>query len=132
MIDLEKFEEVVREAGYLTTAENGGISFKVEGTPYRFETFENDDSYARLRLSFLIPPNASVETLLRVANEQNRKSKVVKTVVYPLPEDNCVNFNVELVFSDITAWSSIFERSLAALRIASDEYYSSLGKVEVV
>ena len=128
MIDLEKFEDVVREAGYIATCEDGSISFKVEGISYRFETFENDNGYARLRVSFLIPTDVSLETLLGAANEQNRKTKAVKTVIYPQPDDNRVTFSVELFFNDMTLWDAVFERSLAALRIMSDEYYASLAE----
>ena len=129
MIDLDKLADVVREAGYAATVEDGHLLFKVEGTSYWLETFENDDTYMRLRVSYLMPSGISVEALLNAANEQNRKTKVVKTVVYPLPEDDRIAFSIELFFGDSTIWNSIFERALAALRVTSDEYYLSLAEV---
>lgn len=132
MIDLEKVAEVVREAGYIAAVEDERISFKVEGITYRFETFEGDDKYMRVRVSFLIPAGVSVETLLGAANEQNRKTKAVKTVVYLPPEDNRVGFSVELFFDDLAIWSAVFERALAAIRMASDEFYGSLAELASV
>jgi hypothetical protein len=106
------------------------VSFKVEGTTYRFETFENDAGYTRLMVGFSIPGDVSLDRLLAVANEQNRKTKAVKTVVYAMPEDGHVSFSTEMFFSEAKAWKPIFDRALAALRVASDEYYGSLTTAE--
>jgi hypothetical protein len=130
VIDLEKVADVIRDTGYVAVGQAGGIPFKVEGISHLFETFENDDTYARLRVDFLIPPGVGMKTLLNAANEQNRKTKAVKTVVYPLPADGHVAFSVELFFADSAAWRPIFERALRTLRIASDEYFASLAEVK--
>lgn len=118
--------EVVRDAGYIAEIDETWVSFKSEGTAYHFETFEGDDGYARLMLGFLIPPDVPVAALLTAANEQNRKTKAVKTVVYDLPEDGHVSFSIEVFFGQPGAWAAIFERALSALRNTSDEYYAGV------
>ncbi len=122
----EQLAAVARGAGYVAVSEGPWATFKVEGTPRRFETFANDERYARLLLTYAIPADVSVERLLSVANEQNRKTKAVKTVVYTAPEDWYVAFSVEMFFEDAVAWGATFDRSIAALRAASDEYFASL------
>jgi hypothetical protein len=118
--------EVVRDAGYIPNIDNTVVYFKSEGTTYRIETFESDDGYARLMVGFLMSPGVPVARLLEAANEQNRKTKSVKTVVYELPEDGHVTFSVEVFFGEPAAWGPIFERALGALRGTSDEYYESV------
>jgi len=106
------------------------VSFKVEGT-YRFDTFENDAGYSQLMVAFSIPDDVSLDRLLATANEQNRKTKAVKTVVYPLPEDGHVSFSTEMYFIGSKASEPIFDCALAALRVASDEYYGSLKTADM-
>jgi hypothetical protein len=118
--------DVVRDAGYIPNIDDTEVSFKSEGTRYRFETFDDDDSYARLMVGFLMPPDVAVAHLLEAANEQNRKTKSVKTVVCEVPEAGHVTFSVEIFFGEPAAWAPIFERALGALRRTSDEYYESV------
>ena len=127
----ERLAGIACDAGYIAVADGEWVSFNVEGTTYRFETFENDAAYARLIVGFSIPCDVSLERLLAAANEQNRKTKSVKTVVYPLSKDGHVSFSIETFFSDAKVWEPTFDRALAALRVASDEFYGSLKTADV-
>jgi hypothetical protein len=127
----ETLADVIRDAGYIAVAEGDWVSFNVEGTTYRFETFDSDAGYARLMVGFTIPSDVGLDRLLTAANEQNRKTKGVKTVVYALPEDGHVSFSIEMFFGEAQAWEPVFERALAALRATSAEYYGSLKALEV-
>lgn len=126
----ETLLDVVRYAGYIASVTDDWIVFKVEGTPYRFETFENDNTYARLMVGFAIPGGTALDRLLATANEQNRKAKAVKTVVYPSDDDGHVSFSIELLFGDAAAWIPVIDRALKALRTVSDEYYVSLSAAD--
>ena len=68
-----------RGAGYVAVSEGPWVTFKVEGTQHRFETFANDERYARLLSPTRCRAMSAIERLLVVANEQNRKTKAVKT-----------------------------------------------------
>jgi hypothetical protein len=82
-------------------------------------------------VGFSIPADVSLDRLLAAANEQNRETKVVKIDVYLLPEDGHVSFSTEMFFGEAKVWEPIFARALAALRVASDEYYGSLKEALV-
>jgi len=126
MNPIDTLAGIVHEAGYLAVTEERRVTFKVEGVEHRFELFGDDTNYARLIAGFAIPANADVDALLAAANAQNRTTKSVKTVVYPLPDEGSVCFSIEMFFDEATAWEPIFGRSLAAIRGASDDYYESL------
>jgi hypothetical protein len=115
---------IVRDAGYIADVDDATVSFKSEGTAYRLESFGDDAGYARLIVGFLLPADIPIAVLLDAANEQNRKTKSVKTVLYELSENRQAAFSVEIFFAEPGAWAPIFERSLAAVRHASDEYFA--------
>ena len=119
--------EVVRDAGYIAGVEDATVLFKSEGTAYRLESFGDDAGYARLIVGFLLSAGTPIAVVLDAANEQNRKTKSVKTVVYELPETRHAAFSVELFFAEPGAWAPVFERTLAALRHASDEYFATVN-----
>ena len=121
---------IVENDGYIAKAEEDGVSFNVEGVSHRFETFGDDEGYARLLARFNIPSDVSLERLLEVANEQNCNKKAVKTVVLGRPRDGHVCFSIEMLFGDGRAWEPIFQRALTTLRQTSDEYYGSLADAE--
>jgi hypothetical protein len=128
MNPIDTLAGIAYEAGYLADTEERRVRFKVEGVEYRFELFGDDTNYARLIVGFTIPAGADIDALLTVANEQNQRTKSVKTVVYALPDEGHVSFSIEMFFGEAAAWESVFGRCLAAIRTTSDEYYESLRK----
>lgn len=123
MTNAQVLAGIIEDAGYVATIEENGVAFKVEGVPYRFESYADDDRYGRLMVGFNIPDDVSLERLHSIANEQNRKLKAVKTVVYGEPANGHVSFSIEMFFDDALMWKPILERALAAVRQASDDYY---------
>jgi hypothetical protein len=125
---------IVEEVGYIATSDRQSVEFKVEGVHHHFETFGNDIEYARLISSFALPANASANaSALNIqANEQNKKSKAVKTVIYPEPTNAYVSYSIEMFFSDVAAWARVFHRSIGALRTASDDFFEAVNHLEVL
>ena len=96
MTNAQVLAGIIEDAGYVATIEENGVAFKVEGVPYRFESYADDDRYGRLMVGFNIPDDVSLERLHSIANEQNRKLKAVKTVVYGEPANGHVSFSIEM------------------------------------
>ena len=125
---------IVEEVGYIATPDGQSVEFKVEGVRHCFETFGDDAEYARLISSFALPSkvSASASALNIQANEQNQKSKAVKTVIYPESTNPYVSFSIEMFFGDVAAWEPVFHRSIGALRSASDGFFEAVNQLEVL
>lgn len=123
---------IVEAAGYIKKTNEHSVEFKVEGVRHHFETFGNDTEYARLIVTFMLPPLASVSALYMKANEQNEKSKAVKTVIYPEAANPYVAFSIEMFFDDVATWEPVFERSMAALRGTSDTFFEAVRGLEAI
>ncbi len=119
--------KIVKDAGYVAAVDGTYVPFRVEGTPYRFETIAGDDGCARLVADFAIPHGVGLARLLVVANEQNRTSMGIKTVVDADAGTGVLSFRVELPLAAPDAWGAALEPSLAALRCAFEEYCTSLN-----
>jgi hypothetical protein len=128
----ETLAQIVHDAGYIVAIDGASVSFKVEGVLHHFELFGDDTEYARLVISYALPKKANASVLSARANEQNQKSKAVKTSLYPAPTNGYVSFSIEMFFSDVMIWEPVLERSIAALSIASDEFFEAVKRPEAV
>lgn len=119
---------IVESAGYVAAIEGDTIKFKVEGVTHWVETYNDDDNYARVLVTFTAPEGVPVDALLAAANDRNRIMKAVKVVVHPKPDESWIMFSIEMFFSDPNAWAPIFDRAIDVLRNGSDEFFSACAQ----
>ena len=125
---VEAIAQMLRDEGYRPTVDDGALPFKVEGTLFAFETFGEDDAYARLKLGYGLPDDVDFPRALRLANERNAAAKAVKTTLYE-HVGNAI-FTVEQFFVEPGRLQPTLERSIAALRAAADEFFTGLTATE--
>lgn len=125
---VEEIAQMLRDEGYRPTVDDGAVAFKVEGTLFAYETFGEDDAYARLKLGYGLPEDVDFARALRLANERNASAKAVKTTLYE-HVGNAI-FTVEQFFDEPARLQPTLERSIAGLRAAADEFFTGLTAPE--
>jgi hypothetical protein len=118
------FLSILADAGYLPHVDDDEVVFRVEGVRCSIETFAGDDTYARLITAFTLPEGVSRQRLLSQANRRNADAKAVKTTINF--KSGVVAFSVEQFIGDPEHVRPIFERALAAMRLAADKFFADL------
>ncbi len=132
---LQAYLDLLAEEGYRPRAEgaqgdkNPLVVFKAQGTSFLLFVDEEDPSYFRLGVYYLLPPgDHDTLRLAELANDQNSRWKGVKTVL-ELEDRGGVRFVVE-TFLTGPATRELFGRSMGALASVSDEFFGALRPPE--
>ncbi len=119
---------LLRAEGYRPKLERGdrayaSIPFKAEGLLFVLFVDEEDDAFFHLGLAYdLAPTWEDLAAAVSRANQLNEELKGVKVTIHA--EDRSVRFHVE-AFLDAPATMAILERSMAALRNASQAFFET-------
>ncbi len=82
MTPSEVYAALLQSEGLLVDDHGDGtLNFKYEGDSYELLTYANDRQYIGIRTTYRLPKGVRRPRALTVANDQTRKSKVVKVYV---------------------------------------------------
>jgi hypothetical protein len=126
----ERYVELLAGEGYRPKVDEDDateIEFKVERVRFRMIVDPSDDQFVAISLAYRIEAGHAVEQLLAVANEMNRRIKVVKVLVQP--DASAVRFSYETLVRG-TLDPDLLERAISFLRGTSDEYFEEIRKAE--
>jgi hypothetical protein len=126
----DRYVELLANEGYRPKVDEAGgteIEFKAERLRYRMMLEAVDPEFVAITLDYGIDGEHALEKLLAVANEFNRRVKVVKTMVHP--DGDAVRFSYEAL-SPAPLSPEQLERALFFLRSTSGEYFEEIRREE--
>jgi hypothetical protein len=128
----EKYVELLANEGYRPKVDEEDateIEFKAERIRFRMRLDPSDPDFVGITLDYRLEEGHALEKLLAVANEMNRRIKVVKVLVPP--DATAVRFSYETLVRG-TLEPDLLERAISFLRGTSDEYFDEIRKADPV
>jgi hypothetical protein len=125
MTPSEVYAALLQGEGLLVEDNGDGIlNFKYEGDSYELLTYADDRQYVGVRTTYRLPDGVRRPRALAVANDQTRKSKVVK--VYLLPTRG-VTIAAEAFVGDPQHLHPVMLRVIRTLDEVAANYFAQLA-----
>lgn len=122
---LRVYAELLAEQGLFSQADDDGrLHFKYEGQSYAILTYQDDPQYVGIGTTYALPARMRRSTVIAVANDLTRRSKVAKVFVLPSRD---VTIRAEILVNESGNLAPLLLRLIRLVQSVASDLFGRLA-----